>query len=256
MSPMTVAPPEILPPSRCDQQDLAVARVDGVELAVVGAEEDRRLAARHLRDRGRGVDVGARCPWSTRACRWPRRTSTCGRRCCRCRRGRRPPRAWSRTCPELQPELRALGAGRPDLAAVGLADRVDAALVVAEEELAVGQREPALDRARRLELPAHGAVAGAQRCRPCRSRSRSRSGRCRTAARTPSATAGAASRGSCRSWRPARRPRPACACRARAASRRSARCRRTARRRRARRACSSTRACRCACRSRAARRCS
>ena len=73
------------------------------------------------------------------------------------RRGRRV------EAPGLQPEGAAGARGLPDLRAVALADGVDLAAVVAEEQPPPVEGQPALDRAVGLVAPAHVAVAGAQR---------------------------------------------------------------------------------------------
>ena len=83
-------------------------------------------------------------------------------------------------------------------AAVGLADRVHAPAVVAEVELAVGQREPALDGAGRLVTSSARRRRPRAARRPCRSRSRRRCGRCRRPARTRCARAAGASTAACR----------------------------------------------------------
>ena len=61
------------------------------------------------------------------------------------------------------PNARAGARASPRSAAVALADGVDLAAVVAEEQPPLVEREPALDRAVGLVAPAHRAVAGAQR---------------------------------------------------------------------------------------------
>ena len=78
---------------------LAGARVERVEVAVVGTDVDGRRPAADLR---RPPVTRRRSPPSacaTRACRWTRRTRRRCRSCCRCRRARtrRPP--TSRSCP-------------------------------------------------------------------------------------------------------------------------------------------------------------
>ena len=226
----------------------AGAGVERVEAAAVGADVDERARRPAPTRRRASRRRSRRCCGSRRACRRRRRTSTRGRPCCPCRRGRRRRRAWSRSCREPSPKRPPLVEARHSLAAVALPDRVRAAAVVAEVEPAVGQREPALDRAARPEAPAHVAVAR----RPSRRRSRSPS---RSTAR-PSATQRrglAAARElpapldparSCRrARRRGRRRRPGpCACAA-AARRRRRRRRRRGRRRRARRACGASGTC-------------
>ena len=90
--------------------------VEGVEVAVVGAEVDGRAEPRRVVDRRRRVDVGARCRWPTRADPSAPRTSRRARRCCPCRRGRTRPPASSRSCPSRS-RIGAARAHGPDLVA-------------------------------------------------------------------------------------------------------------------------------------------
>ena len=135
----------------------ARAGVERVEGAVVAAEVDGRLAARDRRHRGRRVHVRA---------------------------GPAPPRELPRLLRERvhvavgvadvdapvrdgrrgvevaggEAEVGAARAGVPDLLAGVLVDRVDLAAVGAEVELALGQREPALDGAAGAEPPRRAAA--------------------------------------------------------------------------------------------------
>ena len=87
-----------------------------------------------------------------------RRTSTRARRCCPCRRARRPPRGWRRTGPSRSRSGRRR-CPRPTPVAVDGADRVGAAGIVAEIQDAVDERRAALDRAAGVVGPVQWPLA-------------------------------------------------------------------------------------------------
>ena len=184
--------------------DGAAARVEGVEAAAVGAGVDERAPARHLRDGGRGVDVaaGALAPGDL--------PGAGGERVHAPVRGADVHAAvgdGGRGVEVAGAEAERAAARRraPDLAAVALADRVDAAAVGAEVQLAVGEREAALDRAVGAEAPAHAAGRRHPSRRRCRSPIRSTAGRRRAAGRTRSGSRAPSPSRSCPSCRRARR---------------------------------------------------
>ncbi len=135
-------------------------RVEGVQLAVVGAGEHR--AALGVGHRRRRVDVAAglvppRKPAVLGAERVDEAVGVAEVHPAVGDRRGRIERAG------LQAERAAAGPGAPDAVAVGAADRRDLAGVVAEDEHAVVERQRGLHRAAAAVGPADRAVAGAQR---------------------------------------------------------------------------------------------
>ena len=244
--------PEILPAAVVRPAHLAAAGVERVEVAVVGAEVDGRLAARHLRDGGRGVDVAARALA-------PRELAVVGRERVDVAVGVADVdaavgdrRAWSRTGPSAGRSCAPLGARRstPACRRSG-GSRRRGRRSRRSRACRRRARAPPLTAPAALSFQRTRAVARRAARRRCRSRSRSRGGRRRTAARTrvrlgsglrpeDLAVLGAAARPRGPFLEPSRTR----------TSRRCGRRRRRARRRRACRACASSGACRCACRSR------